>query len=96
MRQNVRAEATRILTLEVASWIARLLGTDDALGLDDIARPPAHDAERPLQPGRSLAQSERAMIDAALKRYAFNVSRAAEELGLTRAALYRRMARYGL
>lgn len=75
---------------------AVLLGTDDALGLDDIARPPAHDAERPLQPGRSLAQSERAMIDAALKRYAFNVSRAAEELGLTRAALYRRMARYGL
>lgn len=36
------------------------------------------------------------MIDAALKRHAFNVSRAAEELGLTRAALYRRMARYGL
>ena len=49
-----------------------------------------------LSPQLSLADNERAMIDAALKRHAFNVSRAATELGLTRAALYRRMARHGL
>ena len=36
------------------------------------------------------------MVEAALQRHAFNVSRAAAELGLTRAALYRRMEKYGL
>lgn len=75
---------------------AVLLGTADALGLDDIVQPTAGEPDRPLTPARSLAQSEQAMIEAALKRHAFNVSRAASELGLTRAALYRRMARYGL
>lgn len=75
---------------------AVLLDTDDALGLDDFASPVAPAAGGALQPARSLAQSEQAMIEAALKRHAFNVSRAATELGLTRAALYRRMARYGL
>ncbi|WP_447407125.1 helix-turn-helix domain-containing protein, partial [Clostridium perfringens] len=44
----------------------------------------------------NLARSEETLVAAALKRHAFNVSRAAAELGLTRAALYRRMARYGL
>jgi transcriptional regulator of acetoin/glycerol metabolism len=30
-----------------------------------------------------------------LKRHAFNISKAARELGLTRASLYRRMEKYG-
>ncbi|WP_218277346.1 helix-turn-helix domain-containing protein, partial [Pseudomonas sp. FW305-BF15] len=64
--------------------------------LDDRPSSAADDAQRVPETVRSLAQSEQAMIDAALKRHAFNVSRAAAELGLTRAALYRRMARYGL
>lgn len=46
--------------------------------------------------GATLARSERAMIADALSRHAFNVSHAARELGLSRPALYRRMARYGL
>ncbi|WP_242186064.1 response regulator [Sphingomonas sp. CARO-RG-8B-R24-01] len=75
---------------------AVLLGADTALGLDDLAPPVDYADGRALQPARSLAQSEQAMIETALKRHAFNVSRAAAELGLTRAALYRRMARYGL
>ncbi len=49
-----------------------------------------------MAPDRSLARNEEALVTAALQRHAFNVSRAAAELGLTRAALYRRMARYGL
>ncbi|HEU4960209.1 MAG TPA: sigma-54 dependent transcriptional regulator [Sphingomonas sp.] len=44
----------------------------------------------------NLERTERALVEAALKRHAFNVSRAAADLGLTRTALYRRMARYGL
>ena len=44
----------------------------------------------------TLARSERDLVEAALKRNSFNVSRTAEELGVTRAALYRRMAKHGL
>lgn len=44
----------------------------------------------------NLARSERAVVEAALRRHAFNVSHAARDLGVTRATLYRRMARHGL
>lgn len=44
----------------------------------------------------NLLRGERAIVEAALKRWSFNVSHAARELGLTRAALYRRMAKHGL
>lgn len=47
-------------------------------------------------PDLSLARTERAAVEAALKRHGHNVSHAAKELGLTRAALYRRMAKHGL
>ena len=46
--------------------------------------------------GPGLVETERALVAAALKRHSFNVSHAARELGLTRAALYRRMAKHGL
>jgi DNA-binding NtrC family response regulator len=44
----------------------------------------------------NLARSERAIVEAALKRHGHNVSQAARDLGLTRAALYRRMVKHGL
>jgi DNA-binding NtrC family response regulator len=44
----------------------------------------------------NLARSERAIVAAALKRHGHNVSHAARDLGLTRAALYRRMVKHGL
>ena len=44
----------------------------------------------------NLVRGEKALVAAALQRHAFNVSRAAAELGLTRAALYRRMEKHGL
>ena len=44
----------------------------------------------------NLESSERALISQALKRNSFNVTHAAKHLGLTRAALYRRMAKHGL
>jgi DNA-binding NtrC family response regulator len=50
----------------------------------------------PARPTLDLARSERALILQALKKNAFNVSHAARQLGLTRAALYRRMAKHGL
>lgn len=44
----------------------------------------------------SLEESERVLIEAALRQHRHNVSHAAAALGLTRQALYRRMARHGL
>ncbi|MBW8883064.1 MAG: DNA-binding response regulator, partial [Asticcacaulis sp.] len=44
----------------------------------------------------NLERSERTLIQAALTRRQFNVSQAAKDLGLTRAALYRRMEKHGL
>ena len=44
----------------------------------------------------NLERSERDLIRLALERHQFNISQAAKELGLTRAALYRRMEKHGL
>lgn len=44
----------------------------------------------------NLERGECGLIEAALERSCHNISAAARELGLTRAALYRRMDKYGL
>ncbi|MEM8799980.1 MAG: sigma-54 dependent transcriptional regulator [Pseudomonadota bacterium] len=44
----------------------------------------------------NLKRLERTAVETALHRHRFNISKAAEELGLTRAALYRRMEKHGL
>jgi DNA-binding NtrC family response regulator len=50
------------------------------------------DAAKPL----NLEAAERQLIERALRKHSFNITLAARELGLSRAALYRRMDRYGL
>jgi len=78
---------------------AVLLGEGDAIGLSDLrpAGPPAA-AARAIELGDdlNLDRQERRLVEAALKRHGFNVSHAALDLGLTRAALYRRMEKHGL
>ncbi len=44
----------------------------------------------------NLAELERRAIEQCLQKYKGNVSKAADELGLTRGALYRRINRYGI
>jgi transcriptional regulator of acetoin/glycerol metabolism len=44
----------------------------------------------------SLEEVERVLITKALDRYGGNVSLAAQALGLSRSALYRRLQRHGL
>lgn len=44
----------------------------------------------------NLDHLEKATIKKALMKHGFNISRAAEELGLTRASLYRRMEKHDL
>jgi len=44
----------------------------------------------------NLVRSEKALIEEALRKHHYNVSHAARDVGLTRAALYRRMEKHGL
>jgi DNA-binding NtrC family response regulator len=44
----------------------------------------------------NLSRIERQVIERALQKHRYNISHAARELGLTRAALYRRMEKHGL
>ena len=46
--------------------------------------------------GETLDDVERATVERALREHAWNVTRAAQALGLTRQALYRRMEKFGL
>ena len=60
------------------------------------APPPAgHD---PLPPVGSMTMEEieRAMILKSLRHHGGNVSRVADSLGVSRAALYRRLEKYGI
>ncbi len=48
------------------------------------------------QANLNLERVEKQMVEEALKKHAYNISLAAGELGLSRAALYRRMEKHGL
>ncbi|HEX6751364.1 MAG TPA: sigma-54 dependent transcriptional regulator [Longimicrobium sp.] len=73
---------------------AVLLATGPAIAAGDLAlRPPAASA---LLEEMSLEDAERLLIGKALARHNGNVSQAAEALGLSRSALYRRLERFGL
>lgn len=56
----------------------------------------AAERTRAERSGTSLDSLERAAIERALERHGGNIARAAATLGLSRPALYRRMARHGL
>ena len=79
---------------------AVLVTPSDTLSVDDFSRSAA------MEPGSStvdllppvgamtMDELERAMIEKALKHHAGNVTRVADALGLSRAALYRRLEKY--
>jgi DNA-binding NtrC family response regulator len=50
----------------------------------------------PQMENLTLDEAERVLIEKALTRNGGNVSRAADDLGLSRSALYRRLQRFGL
>jgi len=79
----------RVIERAVITADSPLIGVSD-LDLPDVGMETAPNA------GFSLEMTEKIIIEEALKRYDFNISKAAGELGLTRQALYRRMARHGL
>ena len=76
---------------------ALLLGEQGVIEAALLAPPIAQNpAPAPSRASFDLDESERAMIEAALARHHHNVTQAAQALGLSRGALYRRMARHGL
>ena len=93
---NVRA-------LRHATERAVILSDGDAFTIEDFSLPrrsvqaaPIPAQLRPLGDDLNLDRAERQMVEAALKKHGYNISSAATELGLSRAALYRRMEKYGL
>jgi DNA-binding NtrC family response regulator len=97
IRTAVWPDEVRGLALAIERAV--LLSDDGILDTALIApAAPIADSAVPTAPDANFALSdaERAMIEAALREHRHNVTQAATALGLSRGALYRRMARYGL
>lgn len=79
---------------------AVILAGDAPLAVEHFALAP-HEAGISLAatqppPDFNLDRVERRLVEEALKKHGYNISAAAQELGLSRAALYRRMEKHGL
>jgi DNA-binding NtrC family response regulator len=57
---------------------------------------PSPPAAPPAADDLNLERAEKQIVEQALKKHHYNISLAAQELGLTRASLYRRMDKHGL
>jgi len=80
---------------------AVILTSDDILEPGDLqlietGASPATVTPTPIPTVLNLDQMEKEAIGKALRKYGFNISHAAKELGLTRASLYRRMEKHDL
>jgi transcriptional regulator of acetoin/glycerol metabolism len=81
---------------------ALLTSASSRIGVDDLRRTlamdlgSARDMLLPSVGSMTLPEIERAMILKALRHHEGNVSRAAESLGMSRPALYRRLEKYGI
>jgi DNA-binding NtrC family response regulator len=81
--------------LEHAVERAVLLCTGTRIQAEDLGLRRKTDGREPLE-HMTLEEADRLLVSKALSRTEGNVSRAAEELGISRGALYRRMEQYGL
>ena len=69
---------------------ARLLARDQVVTAADLNLPPAHKAAAP----RETEQFSREVLETTVREAGGNISRAAQSLGLSRQALYRRLERF--
>jgi len=74
----------------------RELDVDDFFAVRDAAAAAPREETLPDAGTMTLDEMEKRMIVKCFKHYDGNVSRAAEALGISRAALYRRMEKYGI
>jgi transcriptional regulator with PAS, ATPase and Fis domain len=74
---------------------AVILSDSNELNWTDLI--PSHNIAQEINPkALNLDEMEKTAVEKALKMHAGNISQAAQELGLSRAALYRRMEKYDL
>lgn len=81
--------------LRAGAW-AYLSSLTDLEQMEGVPRPSSAEPPAPLGDDLTLAAAERLAIQRALEASAGNVKRAAKTLGIARATLYRKMARFGL
>ncbi|WP_308911650.1 sigma-54-dependent transcriptional regulator [Pseudokordiimonas caeni] len=94
---NVRALRHAIERATILSDTERFEARDFSDGAPTAAPAPTNgDAAAPALDDLNLERLELAAISTALKKHRYNISHAAKDLGLTRAALYRRMEKHGL
>ena len=72
------------------------LGADELEALDGLTTREKRGGELPAPGSMTLDEVERAMIERCLGHFGGNITRAAEALGLSRPALYRRIEKHGL
>lgn len=72
-----------------------LMAKGDTVQADDLGLKSRSEGSAELEQ-MTLDDAEKYLIEQALERFDSNVSQAADSLGLSRSALYRRMQRYGL
>lgn len=77
---------------------AVIMADDEQLQADDLVFSPIeqHFTPAPASQTHNLEKMERSTIEAVIHKHNGNISRAAKELGLTRAALYRRLEKYDI
>jgi two-component system, NtrC family, response regulator len=89
---------------QLRQWIERtvlvtnksVLEVEDFLATSEMERPDAHEDALPPVGSMTLETIEKSMIEKSLRHHAGNISRVADSLGLSRAALYRRLEKYGI
>lgn len=93
---NVRQLKHVIERAALVSGKDTLLAADFAATFEKESAEPKPKGALPEVGAMTLDEMERAMIEKSLKHHGGNVSRVADSLGLSRAALYRRLEKYGI
>lgn len=86
-----------IRELQHAVERAVILSEGSVLEASDFFLSPAETGDQPnTYDGSNLSEAEKNLVRKVVDKHGGNISKAARELGLTRASLYRRMEKYGL
>lgn len=75
---------------------AVILCSSPTIQSDDLNLTKKTKLKKGIDESLSLEEMEKLMVEKALERNKGNISKASQDLGLTRAALYRRMEKYGI
>jgi len=83
---------------ELAHVVERavLMAADDVIRSDHLGITGSARTAAPSLDDMSLEEVERTLVEKAMRRFDGNVSKAAEALGLSRSALYRRLEKHRL